>query len=354
MLDSCCPPTSLESGIVDGGSHSGGSGARHDTPPSTLLRARLSLSPYYGYGSEIVYPIAEQSDELGHNHSGPDTEGSTFSLPSHPDADDDEDEEDNAGSRSPLLVRHESFESKSNAVSPNGGGGSGGGSGGSYGIGNGERRERRGSKDPGLSSSNSARTSRKKCIVPNKSGNSFSTVSLDQSVFRQHFLASGCEERLDGETVVDRTSASSKDGLLATEVSVAVGTPDLVNDECVPEGPSSRKCSDSDGGLGECDNTDGLSDGGRHRRQHSLKTSLAEEGEFLGQVECGASRDNPFINLVHLFNTLRMGYLNCLNARSRGLYHVNQILYCVSLKICNKFTKYFCELKFSGNTPQRP
>lgn len=283
MLDSCCPPTSLESGIVDGGTHSGGSGARHDNPPSTLLRARLSLSPYYGYGSEIVYPIAEQSDEVGHNHSGPDTEGSTFSLPSLPDADDDEDEEDNAGSRSPLLVRHESFESKTIAVSSNGGGGSTGaggrGGGGSCGVGSGERR---GSKEPGLSSSNSTRTSRKKCIAPSKSGNSFSTVSLDHSVFRQCFPAAGSEERLDGEMVVDRTSASSKDGLLATEVSVAVGTPDTVNDERVPEGHGSRKCSDDDGGLGECDNSDGLSDGGRHRRQRSLKTSLAEEGEFLG------------------------------------------------------------------------
>ena len=33
---------------------------------------------------------------------------------------------------------------------------------------------------------------------------------------------------------------------------------------------------------------------------------------------------------------------------------VNQLLYCVSLKIYNKFTNYFCELKFSGNTHQRP
>jgi hypothetical protein len=32
---------------------------------------------------------------------------------------------------------------------------------------------------------------------------------------------------------------------------------------------------------------------------------------------------------------------------------VNQLLYCVSLKIYNKFTYYFCELKFSGNTHQR-
>jgi len=28
---------------------------------------------------------------------------------------------------------------------------------------------------------------------------------------------------------------------------------------------------------------------------------------------------------------------------------VNQLLYCVSLKIYNKFPNYFCELKFSGN-----
>ena len=48
------------------------------------------------------------------------------------------------------------------------------------------------------------------------------------------------------------------------------------------------------------------------------------------------------------------GYLNCLNARSRGLNNLNQPLYCVSLKIYNKFVNYFCELKFSGNTHQRP
>ena len=32
----------------------------------------------------------------------------------------------------------------------------------------------------------------------------------------------------------------------------------------------------------------------------------------------------------------------------------NQLLYCVSLKIYNNFANYFCELKFSGNTHQRP
>ena len=53
-------------------------------------------------------------------------------------------------------------------------------------------------------------------------------------------------------------------------------------------------------------------------------------------------------------NTLRTGHLNCLNARSRGLNNFNQLLYCVSLKICNKFANYFCEMKFSGNIYQRP
>ena len=33
---------------------------------------------------------------------------------------------------------------------------------------------------------------------------------------------------------------------------------------------------------------------------------------------------------------------------------VNQLLYCVSVKIYNKFANYFRELKFSGNTHQRP
>ena len=48
------------------------------------------------------------------------------------------------------------------------------------------------------------------------------------------------------------------------------------------------------------------------------------------------------------------GHLNCLNARSRGLNNLNQLLYCVSLNIYNKFANYFCELKVSGNTHQRP
>lgn len=273
MLDSCCPPTSFESGIVDGrGAHSGDGGSRHDPPPSALLRGRLSLSPYYGYGSEIVYPIAEHSDEPAHSHNGPDAsaaDGSTLSLRPTvvPDSDDCEDEEDNAGSRSPLLVRHESFENKTVVGSSDSGGG---------GIGSGERR---GGKEPRFSSTSSARTSRKKCVVSSKSGNSFSTGSLDQSVFRKHFPVVGSEDVLGGDMLADRTSASSKDGLLATEVSVSVGVSGLANGEHVPEGCGSRRCSDSDGAVSECDNTDSLSDSSRQRHRHSLKATLAEEGE---------------------------------------------------------------------------
>ena len=60
------------------------------------------------------------------------------------------------------------------------------------------------------------------------------------------------------------------------------------------------------------------------------------------------------VTVENILNTLRMGLLNCLNVRSRGLNNVIQLLYCVSLKIYNKFANYFCELKFSGNTHQRP
>ena len=63
-----------------------------------------------------------------------------------------------------------------------------------------------------------------------------------------------------------------------------------------------------------------------------------------------AHRSSIKLILTHLGR----GHLNYLNARSRGLNHVNQLLYCVSLKIYNKFANYFCELKFSGNTHQRP
>ena len=44
----------------------------------------------------------------------------------------------------------------------------------------------------------------------------------------------------------------------------------------------------------------------------------------------------------------------CIYVYDISVLRVNQLLYCVSLKIYNKFANYFCELKFSGNTHQRP
>lgn len=73
-------PTSLE-GITNPEQH------------GMVLRNRLAnhLCPYYRYGSEIVYPIAEQSDE----HQASSSHGQDMA----------ESDEDPAGSRSPLLVR---------------------------------------------------------------------------------------------------------------------------------------------------------------------------------------------------------------------------------------------------------
>ena len=70
----------------------------------------------------------------------------------------------------------------------------------------------------------------------------------------------------------------------------------------------------------------------------------------LGQSGCGESSDELMCSLTHC----GWGILNCLNARSRCLNNVIQLLYSVSLKIYNKFANYFCEMKFSGNTHQRP
>jgi len=74
----------------------------------------------------------------------------------------------------------------------------------------------------------------------------------------------------------------------------------------------------------------------------------------------GACSSNASLRMAWIsFDALSLthwgrGHSNCLNARSRGLNNLNQLLYCVPLTIYNKFVKYFCELKFSGNTHQRP
>lgn len=97
-LETCCPPpvipantNSLE--VI---------GCKNNNnnllpPPSTSLtrNQHLNLCPYYG--SEIVYPIAEQSDEHQTSH-GPDTDIESISHVSDSDL-----EENNRGSNSPLL-----------------------------------------------------------------------------------------------------------------------------------------------------------------------------------------------------------------------------------------------------------
>ncbi|XP_018322376.1 pecanex-like protein 1 isoform X2 [Agrilus planipennis] len=67
-------------------------------PSSTLIRNQhLNLCPYFG--SEIVYPIAEQSDEHQTSH-GPDSDLESLAQ----NSDSDYEEENNQGSQSPLLV----------------------------------------------------------------------------------------------------------------------------------------------------------------------------------------------------------------------------------------------------------
>lgn len=99
---SCQPPTlaahpnSLE--LIGGKAK----GTKNPLPPpsSSLVRNQhLNLCPYYG--SEIVYPIAEQSDEHQTSH-GPDTDLESLNHNSDSDY-----EENNQGSRSPLLYRLE-------------------------------------------------------------------------------------------------------------------------------------------------------------------------------------------------------------------------------------------------------
>ncbi|XP_074039325.1 pecanex isoform X2 [Leptinotarsa decemlineata] len=99
VLETCCPapslaphPNSLE---VIGGSKA--STRNPLPPPSTSLtrNQHLNLCPYYG--SEIVYPIAEQSDEHQTSH-GPDTDMESLARGS-----DSEFEDNGQGNHSPLI-----------------------------------------------------------------------------------------------------------------------------------------------------------------------------------------------------------------------------------------------------------
>ena len=58
------------------------------------------------------------------------------------------------------------------------------------------------------------------------------------------------------------------------------------------------------------------------------------------------------IRVKSLTHSLLMSHIYIYNDISS--LRINQLLYCVSLKIYNKSANYFCELKFPGNTHQRP
>lgn len=107
-LETCCPPPTLtvhpNSVEIIGGNIKT---TKNPLPPpsSTLIRNQhLNLCPYYG--SEIVYPIAEQSDEHQTSH-GPDTDLESLAHNS-----DSEYEENNQGSGSPLLLTLKHFNVK--------------------------------------------------------------------------------------------------------------------------------------------------------------------------------------------------------------------------------------------------
>ncbi|KAG5897163.1 hypothetical protein JTB14_020892 [Gonioctena quinquepunctata] len=89
VLEACCPPPSLaphpNSLEVIGGSKAS---TRNPLPPPSISLTRnqhLNLCPYYG--SEIVYPIAEQSDEHQTSH-GPDTDVESLARGSDSEYDD--------------------------------------------------------------------------------------------------------------------------------------------------------------------------------------------------------------------------------------------------------------------------
>ena len=116
-------------------------------------------------------------------------------------------------------------------------------------------------------------------------------------------------------------------------------------------------------------------------RQQSEFVSSRQSGQTLAAVRIGfechcngqnGCRFNPFnpeLNpICCLLALLAHHFLHVSRIRVKSLtlkllmsyiydissLRVNQLLYCVSLKIYSKFANYFCELKFSGNTHQRP
>jgi len=96
-LETCCPPPALPANTNSLEVIGCKTNKNPLPPPSTSLTRNQHLNLCQYYGSEIVYPIAEQSDEHQTSH-GPDTD-----IESMTHASDSDFEEANQGSHSPLL-----------------------------------------------------------------------------------------------------------------------------------------------------------------------------------------------------------------------------------------------------------
>ena len=73
-----------------------------------------------------------------------------------------------------------------------------------------------------------------------------------------------------------------------------------------------------------------------------------------GKIEGRGRGERKCKQLMDDLNTLRTGAFKLFKCTFPGPKQFKSNLYCVSLKIYNRFANYFCELKFSRNTHQRP
>lgn len=202
-LETCCPPPTLTlhpNSVEIIGANVKDTKNPLPPPSSTLIRNQhLNLCPYYG--SEIVYPIAEQSDEHQTSH-GPDTDVDSLTHNSDSDY-----EENNQGSRSPLLVRLQHVE----------------------------------------------------CIKMGRNTRplpqSEKELRMAHDIYHPKIIGKTYSFTVSGQSEdVDRTSATSKDALLDNENSNSSATPEMhdARTDCFA---TDNECSDKK--LSECSNISG-------------------------------------------------------------------------------------------------
>ena len=84
------------------------------------------------------------------------------------------------------------------------------------------------------------------------------------------------------------------------------------------------------------------------------KKVRSNETQYVDDIPWVQLRITSYLGSNYICQQIEDGAFKLLKCPFRGLNILNQLLYCVSLNIYNKFAIYFCELKFSGNTHQRP